>query len=526
MVARTNYQKLTGSTLYAIQVKTRLDKAVQLELLEGLEDVEVDKDPAHRVVERAVKSSTGSEKGRSAESSSTRSGRASCRSSLALKRVGEHPVFSGREPVYTLPAHHLLGCGDVGGSSNGCWSKVGGAIPLCALELLDLEARSWPLGWWLILASGRVGVASDSRANRITASSETLVCLQVSEPAAHKFHTLPRDPRPTVWSVRLAASHVSKPHLGQKLKYENRKQWIERNLQTNLHSQSNKGSVLLTFPYYKPVTAGGYKKYDADKVKKAVVNLEGGMSIRTTAENMEYISVFSTGTGKKVMASNQEMGKPLSQLKKNVNNAFFNELEKELARVPPSNIIIMMKYPEQIMNSCKSSMSAMFATAGNGVILPPYVVYRTQHLYQNWTEEGPTDARYNQAKSGLFDCYCFEDWVQTIATLYLRRLDDKKLLIGDNLSSHLSLEDFEEKITYHSYFFLWKKGPGRNESTIPKDKFPGLLKKLFHSLKEENVVADFKKCGIAPVSRNKVLQMFLSINTTDLNKSSNEQRNC
>ncbi|KAJ8890701.1 hypothetical protein PR048_010210 [Dryococelus australis] len=60
----------------------------------------------------------------------------------------------------------------------------------------------------------------------------------------------------------------------------------------------------------------------------------------------------------------------------------------------------------------------------------------------------------------------------------------------------------------------WKKGPGRNESTIPKDKFPSLLKKFFYSFKDENVMAGSNKCGIAPLSRNKVLQMLPSITNT------------
>ncbi|KAJ8892049.1 hypothetical protein PR048_004616 [Dryococelus australis] len=252
-------------------------------------------------------------------------------------------------------------------------------------------------------------------------------------------------------------------------------------------------------------------------------------------------------------------------------NSYFDELEKELAGIPPSNIIyydesnltdepgrckviirLGSKYPEWIINSSKSATSVMFSVAGNGIILTPCVVYRAQHLYRSWTEGGPTDSRYNRTMSGWFHCYCFNDWFQTISIPYLRRLEGKNLLIGDNLSSHLYLDSIrlcEEnnlsfiflpnnsthltqpldveflkptKMKWREIILEWKKGPGRNESTIPKETFPGLLKKLFHYLKEENVVAGFKKYGIGPLSRNKVLQIHPIITNTDLNISSNE----
>lgn len=67
------------------------------------------------------------------------------------------------------------------------------------------------------------------------------------------------------------------------------------------------------------------------------------------------------------------------------------------------------------------------------------------------------------------------------------------------------------KSTWRQILEEWKKGPGRAETTVPKDKFPALLKKLCDSLKEENVIAGFKKCGLAPLNRNKVLSMLPKI---------------
>ncbi|KAK9883062.1 hypothetical protein WA026_001267 [Henosepilachna vigintioctopunctata] len=207
------------------------------------------------------------------------------------------------------------------------------------------------------------------------------------------------------------------------------------------------------------------------------------------------------------------------------------------------------KYPERIINSSKASTSVMFAAAADGTILPPYVVYKSMHLYQSWTEGGPKNARYNRTKSGWFDAFCFEDWVLTVALPYLKHNTGRKILIGDNLSSHLSVESVKLckdndisfiflpansthltqpldvaffrplKSTWRQILEEWKKGPGRAEATVPKDKFPTLLKKLCDLLKEENVIAGFKKCGLAPLNRNKVLSMLPKIIDEDVNQN-------
>lgn len=65
----------------------------------------------------------------------------------------------------------------------------------------------------------------------------------------------------------------------------------------------------------------------------------------------------------------------------------------------------------------------------------------------------------------------------------------------------------------------WKNGPGRNEATVPKDKFPGLIKKVFERCKSENVIAGFKKFGIVPLDRHIVLKMMPSISYDSVDNS-------
>lgn len=243
-------------------------------------------------------------------------------------------------------------------------------------------------------------------------------------------------------------------------------------------------------------------------------------------------------------------------------NEYFQRLEKELKDVPPENIVNYdetnlrddpgkkkvivkrgCKYPERVMNSSKSSTSLMFSAAGDGTMLPVYVVYKAVHLYDSWTSDGPKHARYNRTKSGWFDTACFEDWVRTVAIPYCKKLPGKKFLIGDNLSTHISLEAINLCLKHDIHFIFlpansthltqpldvaffaplkrnwreilgkWKMGPGRNLPSVPKDKFPRLLNNLLKAIMtnaSNSIKSGFRKCGIVPVNKEEVLKMLPS----------------
>ncbi|KAL9696798.1 hypothetical protein quinque_016377 [Culex quinquefasciatus] len=98
------------------------------------------------------------------------------------------------------------------------------------------------------------------------------------------------------------------------------------------------------------------------------------------------------------------------------------------------------KYPERVINQTKSSVSVMFAATASGVLLPPYVIYKATNLYDAWTLGGPSGCLFNRTKSGWMDASIFADWFKSVIIPYCRRFEGSKLLIGDNLSSHLSPE--------------------------------------------------------------------------------------
>ena len=42
----------------------------------------------------------------------------------------------------------------------------------------------------------------------------------------------------------------------------------------------------------------------------------------------------------------------------------------------------------------------MFSGAASGDMLPVYVVYKSEHIWDSWTQAGPEGARYGRSKSG------------------------------------------------------------------------------------------------------------------------------
>ena len=73
-----------------------------------------------------------------------------------------------------------------------------------------------------------------------------------------------------------------------------------------------------------------------------------------------------------------------------------------------------------------------------GEILPPFVVYKATNLWSTWCVEGPKGARYFSTKSGWFDGIAFEEWLFSIVLSSFKKKLGVKVLLGDNLSSHIS----------------------------------------------------------------------------------------
>ena len=249
---------------------------------------------------------------------------------------------------------------------------------------------------------------------------------------------------------------------------------------------------------------------------------------------------------------------------------YFNNLKKELDGVPPENIwnydetnltddpgkkkAIMRrgtKYPERVVNHSKVAFSIMFCGNAEGDMMEPYTVYKAQNMYPAWMEGGPTNARYGYSDSGWFEERSFEDWFFSLALPKLRKQTGKKVLIGDNLSSHLSEKVIEAckrhdiafvclfpngthllqpldvayfaplKKTWRRVLHQWKLTPeGRRQGTLNKRQYPHLLTKLITSLASqngpENLKSGFRKCGLVPFQPEEVYKRLPNSTTNEL----------
>lgn len=247
---------------------------------------------------------------------------------------------------------------------------------------------------------------------------------------------------------------------------------------------------------------------------------------------------------------------------------YIENLKKIVVDVPPQNIYNYdetnltdnpgqkkvltkrgSKYPERICNSSKVSISLMMCGNAAGDMLPPYVVYKAKNLWQPWTENGPKGCRYNATPSGWFDSSTFTDWFEKSLLRHLKKSPGKKVVIGDNLSSHLSpyiidkckAEDIyfvclppnsthitqpldvaffhPMKVAWRNILSDWKNTKeGLNNPILQKQSFPKLLKKLLDVLQpsmKTTMQNGFKKCGIYPCDLAELLERLPKSNAGD-----------
>lgn len=260
-----------------------------------------------------------------------------------------------------------------------------------------------------------------------------------------------------------------------------------------------------------------------------------------------------------------------AELSPEIIHAYFDNLSQIIQDVPACNIINYdetnlcddpgrtkvvckrgTKYVNRILDSSKSSTSIMVSATGSGKLLPAYVVYRAQHLYPTWTENGPDNAVYNRTKSGWFEGAVYEDWFEKVALPYFRKCTGRRILIGDNLSSHLSIRVIQlceqnniefillppnathllqplDVAFFAPFKKIWRKllteWKQKNRGVLPKSDFPRLLKKLFDNVElnaAKNIISGFRASGIFPCDRNVVLNKLPKLTEEQLEQQQNQ----
>lgn len=222
-----------------------------------------------------------------------------------------------------------------------------------------------------------------------------------------------------------------------------------------------------------------------------------------------------------------------------------------------------VKYPELVRNTSKVSTSLMLTATASGELLPPYVVYKSKKVWTTWQEGGPDGAKYDCSKSGWFDACTFENYFFRILLPHAKKKDGIKAVICDNLASHVSERVLAACRKYSiKFIFLppnsthwtqpldvaffapmkrkWRKllarwkasqvkrkrshseepteGEANTSLTLPKDKFPRLLKVLWDELQENaetNLKNGFRACGIVPVNVEELLKKLPRVSAVD-----------
>lgn len=272
---------------------------------------------------------------------------------------------------------------------------------------------------------------------------------------------------------------------------------------------------------------------------------------------------------------------------------YFRNLRVTLSDIPPNNIFnydetnlqddpgrkIMLfkrgtKYPTRICNFTKSATSVMMCGSASGVLLPPYIIYRAEKMWTQWAEGGPKGepccsdrccmmgARYNRTRHGWIDAQTFTDWFVTSFLPHARKLEGRKVLLGDNLSSHFTDEVIrlceENNISFVCLpknsthltqpldvgFFRPFKGAWRSVlenwkrshpmlGSIDKKDFPQLLKKTLEEMDNKStaneqgkaikrdLIASFRTTGLVPLDAEQVLKKLPGENPINENDIQN-----
>ena len=185
------------------------------------------------------------------------------------------------------------------------------------------------------------------------------------------------------------------------------------------------------------------------------------------------------------------------------------------------------KAPRAVLANNKTNRSVMFSVTADGLTLPPYVVTKTKFKEEDISAFKEPECFWNTSKSGWFNMHTFDDWFEKVVVPWARSKGGKpKVIIGDNLSSHLSPVSLKRagelgigfrllppntthylqpldvtyfgplKRAWRENLLLYKQKHG-NKSLLKKH-FADELKKLIARGNPENIITGFRTVGLVP----------------------------
>lgn len=381
------------------------------------------------------------------------------------------------------------------------------------------------------------------------------------------------------WSLRKASKIYKIPYGTLNNKYHGR------------HIRSSGGQSVFTFNEEKSIikcatTCGEWgfplNMTDLRHLAKNLLDTQGRTVSKFSNNNLPGVDWIYSLLNRHKDSVSQRVAANIKKVRADVSRdiliEYFNNLAVTLDDVPASNIYnydetnLMddpgknkllyhrgVKYPERVCNFTKSSTSIMMCGSAAGVLLPPYIIYRAEKMWTQWTENGPklgpccTDrccaagARYNRTSHGWMDAETFTDWFKSSFLPHAKRQEGRKILIGDNLASHFTEEVIRLcqennirfvclpknathlcqpldvgffrpfKMAWRGVLLEWKK-THPTLSSIDKKDFPHLLQSTLKEMdsklskeKEPNAIkrilmSSFNAAGIFPLNPDRVLE--------------------
>lgn len=277
----------------------------------------------------------------------------------------------------------------------------------------------------------------------------------------------------------------------------------------------------------------------------------------------------------------QKLGNNLSRKRAQVNDAilktFFDNIDNEIDQVPPGNLynydetafhdnpkkkLVLFRrgcrHPQRIRNSTKSCYTTLFCGNAEGEFIPPYIIMKGSQKWSDWLYGAPPGTKLNVSKSGWIEHDIFDDWFENHFLLCVKNKVGKKVLIGDNLSSHITIRSLQlakendvvliflppnstnllqplDVAYFASLKTFWREvlqqwretRQGKVTVALPKSVFSQLLKKtldLGEATASQNLVKGFEKAGIFPLNRDRVLSQLPAFARSDtINDSIGEE---
>ncbi|XP_045773273.1 uncharacterized protein LOC123872791 isoform X1 [Maniola jurtina] len=237
-------------------------------------------------------------------------------------------------------------------------------------------------------------------------------------------------------------------------------------------------------------------------------------------------------------------------------NEFFVDLECELRGVPAANIysfaeahllddlkkrkvVLARDSRHPNVPTVKPSLTAVFCGNAEGTMLPPFLIFQGDDSEPGWVACAPRGSNVVATHSGWLDFASFELWFKTTFLPRVTKRKGKKILIGDCLSSQLTIGAIklcnQKNIKFVcpppnwgplvqpivAGYFDALETHWRREVEEWRNSFKGepdyalgsslvqLLTQTFNTNTEtisKSLKAGFEVCGIHPINREKVLE--------------------